>query len=562
MIEQKMRSALLFLAGSLLAAGAWGQSVKFVQSTVGKVTVASEYFGTGAAGRTVSFVGDTGDKQPMVVLEIINDAGSTLGEGNEAELTFALNGATFVSPVTVNSLKYYDNLADNPPGEDPDAIPTANPLDLEGDNMSRSVKSGGARGDSSVTFTLKVDTGINVDVGVNPGQEFLGFKLPALQVVPASVTSTMRGVTVVATLRSVTNRSNSFPSAVHGLTVPTAERPLVPAVGGVVRVNPATEGLVLSLAQALTTTLTDGVDATVSLTDRKVIAATGGGAGMPVTKANGDKVRGLLIGKVAAVMGADTIKVLDSNVSIQSTTTTLHSSLNGNLDITVSGRMQEGDAVILGADQTKEASKAFTMGENGVATLGLVLGEIASMDMIYVPGGVADLRPAVFTATATVDFNDDRNDGGPVTAGAAPAKASSMLSYQGVNPAAYAYGVVRSTANGGMETSFLRVTCADTPAGCSVFLDCTGQDGTEYFNQISAAGSERIANNATEVFTSNEIAAALPGGGWESGRGRCDLLSNGNLQVQHMIRSGGIQVNNSVVIDDTGIITNAPATGG
>ena len=254
-------------------------------------------------------------------------------------------------------------------------------------------------------------------------------------------------------------------------------------------------------------------------------------------------------------MGAGTIKVLDSDASA-ATATTLHSSLSGTLDITVGGRMQENDAVILGANQTQADSKAFRMGENGVATLGLVLENIPSMDIIYVPGGVATLRPAVFKATAEVNFNDARNAGGPVrTATGAIAEAEGRLSYQGVNPAAYAYGVVRSAANGGMERSFLRVTCADTPAGCSVFLDCNGQDGTGYFGQITT-DSEPLANNATEVFTSDEIAAALPGGGWESGRGQCDLLSNGNLQVQHMIRSGGIQVNNSVVIDDMGIVTN------
>ena len=314
MIEQKMRSALLFLAGSLLAAGAWGQSVMFVQSTEGAVTVASEYFGTGAAGRTVSFEGDNGDKQPMVVVEIVNGpTGSTLGLGNEADLTFTLEGATFVSAVTANSLRYYDNAAGNEPGEDLGLDEDGNVInaaDVEGDAISRTVKSGGARGDSSVTFTLEVDTAINVDETPNPGSEFLGFTLPALQVVPAAVTRPLAGgevqtvgsgVTVVATLRSVTTRSNSFPSVVHGLAAPRAASATMTArladTNGVVPVLPFEDGFVLRTAQALASSLTSGGTTSVSLDDPKVIAARGDGAGVPVTKANGDKVRGLLIAR-------------------------------------------------------------------------------------------------------------------------------------------------------------------------------------------------------------------------------------------------------------------------
>ena len=553
MIEQKMRSALLFLAGSLLAAGAWGQEVKFVQSTVGKVTVAEEYFGTGAAGRQVSFVGDNGQKQPMVVVQILPDDGNNLGERNEADLTFRLNGATFVSAVTVNSLGYYTNPSANPFGHVVGADPSnpTNAEDVESSDISWSVEDGGATGDNWVTFRLRVERANVIDVS-GTDLRFFGFELPPLQVSPATLGATSKGVTVTAELLSVVNRSSAFPSAVHGLATPTAERP---ATGGIVPVVAALDGLVLDTAAALTTTLSADGAATVSLSNRKVIAGTGAGAGVEVTRPNGEKAHGMLIGRVEVMLGSGSIKALTPNDPVVAGTR-VHGSLSGDLIVEVSGRrFQTDDMVFLNKNQQAvDGDGVFVRGEGEkVARLELTLGRIAPMDIIYVPGGVEDLRPAEFMATARVDFNDKRNAGGAVTG----EEATGTLSYQGVSPAAYAYGVVRSTENGGIETSYLRVTC-DSSGGCSVFLDCTDQDGTSYFNQIDASDdSEEIPSGATEVFTSNEIAEALPGGGWKTGRGRCDLLSNGDLQVQHMIRtSGSVQVNNSVVIDSQGIVTN------
>ena len=550
MIEQKMRSALLFLAGSLLAAGAWGQEVKFVQSTVGKVTVAEEYFGTGAAGRQVSFVGDNGDKQPMVVVQILPDEGNNLGERNEADLTFRLNGATFVSAVTVNSLGYYTNPSANPFGEDPDATPTANPVDVESSDISWSVEDGGATGDNWVTFRLRVERANVIDVS-GTDLRFFGFELPPLQVSPATLGATSKGVAVTAELLSVVNRSSAFPSAVHGLATPTAERP---ATGGIVPVVAALDGLVLDTAAAMTTTLSNEGAATVSLSNRKVIAGTGAGAGVEVTRPNGEKAHGMLIGRVEVELGSGSIKALTPDDPVVAGTR-VHGSLSGDLIVEVSGRrFQTDDMVFLNKNQQAvDGDGVFVRGEGEkVARLELTLGRIAPMDIIYVPGGVEDLRPAEFTATARVDFNDKRNKGGAVTG----QEATGTLSYQGVSPAAYAYGVIR--ADDEAATSFLMVTC-DSSGGCSVFLDCTGEDGTSYFNQIAASpGSADIPSGATEVFTSNEIAEALPGDGWERGHGRCDLLSNGDLQVQHMIRTSGNALhNNSVVIGQGHTITES-----
>ena len=86
------------------------------------------------------------------------------------------------------------------------------------------------------------------------------------------------------------------------------------------------------------------------------------------------------------------------------------------------------------------------------------------------------------------------------------------------------------------------MTC-EASAKCVIFADCTDQAGMSYFG-----GPVEVGAGETGVVSSDMIAAAI-GGGWDSGRGRCDMVSNGDLSVQHMVRSGHTLVNNSVVVN-------------
>ena len=555
MIEQKMRSALLFLAGSLLAAGAWGQTVTFKQGSQDKANVALEYFG--AAAREVTF---DGDKQPKITLLIADDPNrtgdGTLDEDEKGQVTFVLNGASFASSVSASDLKFYDLGTGENIGAEEDTDETS--------AIRKRIVSGGQRGDSSVTFEMTVSSVI--DPTDDTGDEFLSFYMPDLDVTPTLLNvenpGLGNGVTVVATnLRSVDSGSNPFPGRVlgTGAVVTAADATATPPVVEQKGVDVVKDGTVLLINdRALTVGLGTGGAANVALADRKSITRT---SGVEVTRANGDKVRGLMIGKMslalanpAATAMKPALRVLrgDDLVVVNNR---LDSTLSGRLTVAVNGPFQEGDQVFLGKNQEAQGAKVFEM-SGGTAMLEFPLREAVTGDMVYVPGGVEDLQPGDFTASATLEFNDSLNASGPYPSATpgVPLTATGTLSYRGIKLNAYAYGVVRSAANGGMEKSFLRVTCTGASTGCNVFLSCTDQGGNTTFDQIAASPSSMvIANNATEVFTSDEIAAAL-GGGWESGRGRCDLYSNGSLQVQHMVRSGGLQVNNSVVVNNMGIV--------
>ena len=534
MIEQAMRSALLLLAGMLLSAGALGQTVVLTQDNFG-VVVASEFFGA-ADGREVLF---NADSQPGISVDITAATGAAnpqLDVGNEVRLTFTLLGATFAASVTSNSLDFYDNPTGNARGGGDDVL---------GTGLLKSVDSGGAVGDSSVTFLLEVQTALDIDA--DNGAEFLWFQPPNLQVDPvplnpADQNSALGAMVVVTSVPGQAN-SNPFPAAVLGSGRAPAGCGAVSATCRAV-VDSRLDGQIVQLQSALTPSLGTGSTANVSLANRKVIDDN---SGVAVTMKNGDRVRGLRVGSLSVTLNSGS-RILRSEADAVSGST-LNSALGGTADVTVQGPFQDGDMVLLGANQRADGAKVFDRGAAGTMTTSVALGAVSGTPVIYVPGGVDDLTPGIFQASLALDFNDPLSASGRV-AGAAGAS-NGTLSYANVTTKAYAYGIVRG---GGLESSFLRVGCIGTPnttrtGVCSVFLDCAGQDGTPYFGQL-----ESVPNGGTMVFNSATIAGALAGGGWGNGRGRCDLLSDGNLEVQHMIRSGGIQVNNSVVIGGDGIL--------
>ena len=224
--------------------------------------------------------------------------------------------------------------------------------------------------------------------------------------------------------------------------------------------------------------------------------------------------------------------------------------LGGNVSIQVFGRFQSGDMVYLGT-RAMSISGPVASATMGIEALlqavepGDTGGSIA---VVYVPGGVDDLRPGGIAAQAMLDFNEADNNAmvyaGPARADGAVRSSVGVLSYDGFDDGGYAYGVVKS---GGTDQSYVRITCGSTTT-CRVFLDCNDQAGASYFGELDS-----IASGATAVVSSDEIATTL-GGGWTMGRGRCDLLSDAganNLRVQHMVRSGHTLVNSSLVVTDT-----------
>ena len=528
MIRHAGRALALFAAGALFAGGAWAQPT-LTQSVESAYLVAEELLGS-ADGTVIklSSAGSTNAApQPLVKLTVGQGTSSSSGieEDNTAELTFTLSGAVFGQNVGSSTLEL------------------RNASDAQIAGLATEVMSGGNTGDGSVTFLIEATADIDND-------NALTFKVPDLNVTPTTVGTTtatppvpLRGASIVASItekRAVkSDTHNPFPSKVLGAND-------TPATSNAAAMNNTEKRQVVKLADVVSISLGKGGKATVALDARTVFAdandtykAAGaktatkalkvgsltvtikGGDAPPAN--NGDAVANrvwtLDPAKPAVNYGTNNTSATDDD--------TLDPSLAGNVDVVVKGAYKTGDMLVYGAQDTK-AKIADGM---AAVSVPIALGGAAT-DFTYVPGGVDPLRPGTISAVASLNFSRAGNDAGKA------AMSSGEISYQGVSIEAYAHGVVRG---GGADSSFLRVRCANA-TDCTVFLDCHDQAGTNYFDEAGTVDA-----GATTAWTSGQIATAL-GGGWSTGRGACDLLSDGTLEVQHMVRSHGILVNNSAVV--------------
>ena len=521
----------LFAVGALFASGAWAQDqsrpVTLVQSVTDPYFVAAELMGS--ADGTVVQLGSAGGSaapRPAVRLTLTDGADAqgtavtaSVVADNTAEVTFTLSGAVFAQNVGGSTLDL--RAAD-------DAVVNA---------LSAEVIEGGAVGDGSVTFLIE-STGAT---GVASGQR-ISFWVPDLRVTPTTIGATSTtpprpvvGVGIVASLverravRGTAAGAVPFPMVVNAVDTP------VPGTSDIT--NNVNNRWVLGLWNVVGISMGDSTlnKATVALNNRKMFATsneTYTPQGSTVaTRALGVGTLAVSINRTTAA-GA-TIYTLDpSDPAVEGTgdDADLDNSLAGNIDVVVKGTFKTGDMVLYGARRTSAKIA------DGMAAVSIPITAMGgSTPFIYVPGGVDDLRPGEVTAVAMRNFSRAGNASGM------PAMSMGTISYAGVEVEAYAHGVVRG---GGTDSSYVRVRCADARGapGCVVFADCHDQMGNNYFEE---AGS--IPDGGTAVISSDQIAAAL-GGGWESGRGACEMMSNGNLEVQHMVRSGHVLVNNSAVV--------------
>lgn len=519
-----MRSVALAAAGLVLANVAWGQAVlRQVTSSDGAgnmIMVASEYFGGEPRSVLLSKfdIDDTAAnlQRPYVGLVL---TGGPITTGNAAEITFTLAGAVFEQAATPSNL---DRRSGTCGGD-------------AGNNLTVSVVSGGARGDESVTFRAEATAGIDNDTAIC-------FWVPDLSVGLTTVSApgvmpAVMGVQVTSSISTVTTSGTTFPAAINGNNVDEDGMATPDNTTGMP--GPITMRTILQAANAVTTSLGTGDTAYVSVADRTKIVQ--GGTRDPSVAGTGGTM-GLRVGTLeVGLAAADTIWKLEGGTFTGTAGTdphpgklqgTLDSTLSGQVELSVGGRFGSGDKVVVGSGPT--ALMATPSGGVAEVTVQLEVGSTNSI--VYVPGGVDNLKPGTFAAGGMRLFNDRRNN----NAALAP-MSMGHIRYAGINVEGYAYGVVRS---GGMESSVVRVTCEASATGtCVVFGDCRDQGGDDYFSDVPVP----IAVGETAVWSSDDIATVL-GGGWDSGRGSCDIHSNGELSVQHMVRTGSALINNSTVV--------------
>ena len=519
MIRQTVRSLALVAAGLLLAGGAWGQVLR--QSTSAEQMVALEYFGA-AGGREILSAGfdvdaDPADRTSAVRPYVALTPGAEIAIGNVANITYALGGATFSQTVSPANLDLRSTCTA--------ATPSA--------GLSVSVVNGGAKTDREVTFRVEATAALTSAVAIC-------FWVPNVQatLVNTSPPGTaaadqVMGVTVTATIEQGVTNSAPFPARISGpLSNDADANDDGDAVDGAeVGSSPNSDKVIFTAKRALTTGLGTGQMAMVALADRSKIAS--GGTADPSASNPNTAVMGVSVGtlSIAAAPNAGSIWKLDGKDAVYTTGAGggIDSTLGGQVMVMVSGPFQDGDKVVFGSGSSVRQVKPTGM----MASTSLELA-VGTTPIVYVPGGTGVLKPSTFAAGAKYAFNNLDNNSALSIMGS-----TGTISYAGISVEGYAYGVVRG---GGTDSSYLRVTCEAASGKCDVFGDCTDQDGMNYFG-----GPVPVPAGATAVWSSEDIAAVLDGG-WEKGRGRCDIYSTAPLAVQHMVRAGHALINNSAVV--------------
>ena len=482
-------------------------------------------------------------------------AAGQIDENNTALITYTLKGAAFAESVSPSDIRAMDF----PTGDGTAALTTR-------------ITDGGRRGNTSVTVEVGIidgdlpgddDIGRNYDPAGSQLVPKIVFDLPMLQVTGAVLDTSDTtglpiaiGVSVIASIEPERAGSNPFPRSIQGADADVEHDDSASDN----YVGSRADEIGLEQSQVVNTMDSafkfawaggppvDGVvvsdTAQVDVEDRKSIIALNATTTDPSVADRSQAGPALLVGTISIVEGdgsnirdlggmADAIAGTDAKPEVGS-------GLSGDVDVTVGGPFQTGDRIFLGTNEME-------VDDGGLATASVDIESLlqtnGGLGVRYVPGGVEDLTPGAFGAQATLDFDQSKNVSGkraqaeiglPI-----PVASLGLIQYDGFTPQGYAYGVARAN---GSDRSFVRMTCGE-PGGCLVFLDCTDQGGMDYFGEYG-----RIQNGETAVVNSDGIADVL-GGGWESGRGRCDLVSSGDLEVQHMVSRGTSLINNSVVIN-------------
>ena len=535
MIRHAGRATALLAATALFASGAWAQTATHMPQTVADPYLVAEEL-LGSSEGTVIKLGSAGGtstanapKAARPVVRLTVPAGTSVVEGNTAEATFALTGAVFGQNVGASALD----------------LRGSNGTD-SADGLLTEVVAGGSIGDGTITFRMQATGNI-------AAENIISFWVPDLRVTPATIGSMANsaGTGMVPVMGVGIKATVVEKSAVKGTTAGAG--PFLPVVGAEdvseapmrAAVNNYMNRQVVSLADVINITLGPSANnrAEVDLADRTKFATandqhTPPGSQVPVAALRVGALQ-LTVSGGTAPTADDTLPTnivwtldparpaVDFNNTMATDDDQLDNAFAGNVDVMVKGAFNAADKVVYGSPH-KAAKVAGGMAAVSVPIT--LLG--GTTPFIYVPGGVDPLRPGTITAVAMLNFSAAGNaTGKPVTS-------MGTIAYQGVETHAYVHGVVRP---GGIEQSIVRVRCPGA-VPCTVFASCYDQDGENYFGEAPA-----IPAGETAAVDSDAIGLAL-NGGWDKGRAACDLMSNADLEVQHMVRTAHGLINNSVVV--------------
>ena len=482
----------------------------------GVTTFAKELFGDGSSDTIITVDGSTN----LTLTGDFSASQNNIASGKQATFTFTLgDGVQFGAPVT--------------------------PLEYSGTSTDiRVTGTGGTKGDNSVSYMVTVADGATI----NTASTVFTFNIPKLQnaaylgnadaVGPDNTAGTGDDVPphIRMTVR-VTPGGDRFSS-------PANSFPAFPAMGETdananVRVIARSQTHFPLLLGPPTTPPNSVRTANIDIEDRSKL--TPGGEVVTVTGPNfGDDGRQAL--RIATL---DINEVAGANDADASTVPSLEAASGDRVAITAEGPFMPGDILFLSSDAVLTTG---TTADTVLTPIGTTATSTASLDTLsdgtvrtlyLVPAADATrLNRGLYTATFTVNFAAEG------MRGASANSPGVMLEYSGLSPQGYAYALPNPMA---ADVGRLRLTC-ESSSPCSAFLDCRGEDGREVgnFAEVSIMPRATVILNTRDMDGPRSLTGMLGDEEW-TGRLACEILSNGNLGVQILTRSGGTLVNNTYI---------------
>lgn len=488
------------LVAAVSAAPSWSQ-------TIGGTTAprfAKEIFGGGANPALT-----LGSTEVTVTYALTS---TTIAGAREADITFTLSEGTFADPPNLLAIT------------DPHTPTRVTVTSTSGDVGSSSITYGlratgplGTAGSLVLTFSVPRITGVG---------SVLGAATPLNPVVSI-------GVTVAP---ASTTQPNTFP-VFPAMTTPAGDRKHDIATSGpAARANPAR--FFPAAGATSTRQIIDITDRTKTVAGGAAVMTGAGPAAVTLTglPANSRDV-GVMLSRIELYRDAGALKA-DGTTAFLSDTEG-----DGNLIVTAEGPFGSGDILFFSTDAAYTASEALSVsGSTATKSLPLVRaagGAFSSPGVFYlyyVPAATT-IAQRTIPVSYRLDWTLEDNKYADSIIPAGP----TAISFSGIQDVAYAYAVPNP---GNADTGYLRIRC-QVEGQCDVFLDCMDQDGVRIGNGNLAEVT--IPGNTTMVYSSKTTLPTLLGvSSWE-GRLACNVMSDKNISVQILTRSGGSLVNNTFI---------------
>ena len=522
----RVASAIACVAALGLATGVSANHWEL--KTKNAVTYATEIFGEGAANLEITLAKDDttdtdstddatttnmveNNEATSVELELRVPTGMTAGEDSVATITFTLNGAAFGDTIGIDDFYTGGNIA-----------------------IAAGSKMAGRSGDKHVSVRVSPTgdlAGATADAAIAGADVIgvVGLRIPSLE--GATVLSAAgKSVTIGAAVELyATDSDGNLPKDVcRPTTVGTAATtndageavPAVPPVDGCAKTNPPkAQNMVATSKQALTFKGGDGTGGDIDLANRASLAKVGGNA--------------------VTMIQLATLTRTEEEDTYQKDGTTEFTVADGgeaNIEISVSGNIRSGDTVFFDQDANgKMGDREGLTIANGMASGVFRLDNASPTTGVhYMPDGETVMTRTDFETTFGIVYDETSH----ISPKAQKGKAA--LGYDGVSRQARAYAIPNAGMN---DIGNVRIKCEAGSSGmCTVFLECTEQNGMERFGELD----DHIMGGATMVLQAEHIADVLGVDSW-SGRLSCDILSSADASAQVLIRSGDSLINNTYV---------------